>query len=75
VYGVYNILLYTYVHVLVLISNFFHRHRNTQNNTLSFGSKLLPSSGEPANPKTQLTKKCNTQVNIVHTRDARNQYV
>jgi len=42
--------------MLVLISNFIHRHKNTQNNTLSFGSKL-PSSGEATNPETQLAEK------------------
>ena len=56
--------------MLVLISNFIHRHKNTQNNTLSFGSKL-PSSGEATNPETQLAEKWNTHINIVHTRDTK----
>lgn len=36
--------------------NFFRCHKNTQNNTLWFKSKLLLSSGKTTNPKTQMTK-------------------
>jgi len=43
--------------MLVLISDFFHRHKNTQNNILSFGSKLPSFTGETTNRETQLTKK------------------
>jgi hypothetical protein len=36
--------------------NFLHRHAFTENNTLCFGRKLFPSSGEETNPETLLNK-------------------
>jgi hypothetical protein len=39
-----------------IYKNFFHCRKNTRNITLNFGSNPLSSSGENANPKTQLTK-------------------
>jgi hypothetical protein len=44
-----------------IYKNFFHCDKNTQNNTLPFGGKLLPSSDETTNPETNLTK------NVTHT--------
>jgi len=48
--------------------------KNTQNNTLNFGSKLFPFSGETANYKTQLTKNKHTHEQDTHIRN-KNQYI
>jgi hypothetical protein len=53
-----------------IYNNIFIRHKNTEINTISFGSKLLPSSGETANPKTQLSKNV-TPINITDMRETK----
>jgi hypothetical protein len=47
---------FTGVIISSIYRNFSHCHKNTQHNTLCFGSKLLPASGETTNPKTQISK-------------------
>ena len=47
---------------------FFYSHTKHKNTTLYFVIKLLPSSGEITNPKTQLTKNV-AHINIIHTRE------
>jgi hypothetical protein len=41
--------------------NFFHRHKNTQNDTLRFGRKLLPSSGAGDISEVQFYLKANSR--------------
>jgi hypothetical protein len=49
-----------------IYKNFFHCHKNTRDDTLRFGSRLLPSSDETTNPKTHFTKTVtHTQHNFV----------
>jgi hypothetical protein len=42
-----------------------------KNSTLRLRSKLLPSSGETTNPNTQLAKKYDAHINIIHTRETK----
>jgi hypothetical protein len=51
-----------------MYKNFFHFHTKLKHSTPQFVSKLLPSSGEITNPKTQLTKNA-AHINTIYTRE------
>ena len=57
-------LIYMKIKTNLQSGDFFQCHKIL--NTLRFGSKLFPSSGETTNPKIQLTKKYNSRQHNAH---------
>jgi hypothetical protein len=61
------------------VQEVFHCHKNTQNNTLRFGSKLLPFSGETIlntiDQKCKMHTHTHTHISIIRTREKKAKYM